>query len=349
MAKVDVAERTFWLSLADGDNYLDIGFLMSQINRKLYRQGMEYVVADIELLGDAQSVSGTYVTVERLPMTWTLCNAWSKAFYHWKEQQNDAMRDADAWDSLGAYNDFKVYMDDAHWNFANGKTLDERWLKSIAPLTVTQSSAELALIAAGAPPGQAKQEWDMSQFVIPNAEGVVGDTVECEMIMVGNDDTAAPERFRSAVLAYAESRARPPAQDPNVVSSAQGEGGLYSEMFDDGMTSDTVMDNIRYKNNTPPYLVTDSLFGSPSAQFEFYPGGGFESALGEHGGVMVEDFLVVRPGSTVSTATTGPFSVPCGLLKFETNLDEQDNALLKVTLAPGMYQGVMARPMQDVN
>jgi hypothetical protein len=174
--------------------------------------------------------------------------------------------------------------------------------------------------------------------------------------MLGPDAALAGDDTVGMIEAYAESRARPHAVDPNYVDAAFG--GIFGEMFDVGDDSGDIITNYQEANNQPPYLI-----GDEDAQ-EYYPGGSFQGKgfgfTHEMSGTMV-DVMSVNAGTTLNSKTIGGFTAPCGLLKFRlmatgVNTPGVPNAgdlpfgfWMKIVLAPGPMKGIMARPMQEVN
>ena len=92
-----------------GTHYLDISQICSLVNRKFLRQGMNWVVSNIELFSNGTS----QVAISKLPDTWTMANSWTKSFKLWKESQ-DQVLDIDGRDILGKYADFKMFFDSDH-------------------------------------------------------------------------------------------------------------------------------------------------------------------------------------------------------------------------------------------
>ena len=65
---------------------------------------------------------------------------------------------------------------------------------------------------------------------------------------------------------------------------------------------------------------------------------------------MTETVLFTRAGLGTQTHAGG-FTAPCGLLRVVVAGDEGEatDSILKITLMPGSYKGVMARGMREVN
>ena len=311
--KLKPAERSMEFIIEEaGIYYLDLANSLSRINRAAYRQGYDYAVERIELFSTSNtSTDSSSITIERLPAGWVTANAWVKAFKAWQKQQRDAMDDTGGESLLGKYNDFKIYMDSVHPEVA-------------VPFLTPNGFATLATAQITDPTAVA--DWDYSQFVLPQVDGI---TDEYFGHIVGPDTATS----KGLIHNYALSRSRPQAHDPNVVGIVGESTGLYGDMEDVGHDMDEIMDNVQYRNNTPPYIVGDR------SNFEWYPGGA------DDGGLTWVDTLLVRGGATLSTDATGGFTALCGLIKMVAD----GPAVIKVTMMPGLYKGVMARPLQEVN
>lgn len=345
--KMKSMERDFWFNLNDAGNssvsqttrFIDLGQVASLVNRVSLRQGMEYVVESIELHCNGKAQAFIY----RLPEHWSLLNAWEKSFHYWHEQQRDAMREAGLESTTARYNDYKIFMNSVHQSQGTAGNLLPAGYSTTAATT--------------------KYEWVESNMVVPNDGGVAGNTVEYNVHALG-DDTAGS---KGLIKAYAESRTRPQSVDPNIVDVDSG--GLFGEMIDVGEIQTEVVDNVQGANNEPPYLIAQA-----TAE-EFYPGGALQSGYGWNAAGFafdgqLEDILSVNAGYAVlpasrfgvSSDTMGGFVVPCGLLAInyyaegltDTNSQPFEDGyfpslLLRVTLAPGGYKGLLAQSMQEAN
>lgn len=318
-AKISPAEKEFLIEIpgAGINGYVDTAQILSVINRKAYRQGFQYVIQNIELISDA---TGT-LYVYRLPHTWVCANAWVKAFKNWKDQQRDAMRESGSESMEAKYNDFKVFLTMLH---AEAGIAANLW--PVGYLTEAQAVAV---------DPSAVYDWEAAEFIVPN-DGVPGVTGEYTGHMTGPDSAIVDSK--SLVVAYAQSRSRPTATDPNTVNPPT-DGGLYQDMEDVGDELPEVMENVRFGNNQPPYFVGDQ------SVFEFYPGG-----EEDHGSLAIEAILSSASSSYMGRTQAGSFLADCGLIwLWSQGFDGGTSTHLKITVAPGEYHGVMARPMQDVN
>ena len=343
--KLKSMERDFWFNLNEGGvgtlfgtAFIDLAQVGSLVNRVSLRQGMEYVVESIELHCNGKAQAAIY----RLPEDWSCLNAWEKTFHAWKDQQQEAAREAGLSSTEARYNDFKIHMNELHktTGFAN----------NLLPV-----GYDITLAATN-------YEWRASAVVVPNDGGVAGNTVEYHVHMLGEDAAS-----KGMVKAYGQSRSRPFAADPNVVDVPQG--GLFGEMIDVGEIQEDVITNLQDNNNNPPYVIANQT-GE-----EYYPCGENQAnqpwnTAGFTFNGQLEDILSVNAGYAVLPAsrfgvqsdTMGGFVAPCGLLAvdyYAEGLTDTPSGpfeegyfpslLLRVTLAPGGYKGLLAQSMQEAN
>ncbi len=88
MATVQPAQRTLLYLMSDGDQWIDIASDLSKVNRRAYRQGMQYAIGKVEFAfagkpGNADIISLAAMTAGD---TWVVHNAWKKAQAHWLQQ-----------------------------------------------------------------------------------------------------------------------------------------------------------------------------------------------------------------------------------------------------------------------
>ncbi len=320
--------------------FLDIAQVHNIVNRVFARQGRNYVVDSIEI--GVQPGGSFTAAVYRLPQHWPVYNAWEKTFRHWQDQREESAREAGLESTRARYSDFKVFMDQAH--AASGTSAN------LVPVGYATSFAVSA---------SESYEWNASQVVLPNAGGSAAPT-EVYLHMVGDDTGATPLLSTSCgmIKAYAESRSRPFATDPNIVN-VPADHTLYGAMEDVAEIMDDVITNYQEHNHVPPYVIDNDT------NDEFYPGGvnqGSTNAPSTWGeGLTLVDCLSTNANQNYNTDSLGPFVAPCGLLKisFEAANVDVTNPLnvgefglglwMKVKLAPGEYKGLMSQSMQEAN
>lgn len=322
-----IINTTIPARVTGGYAVLDIANCLSQQNRRNYRQGMEYAVDNIEIFGTDAAQEGQ-VRVYKFPNTWVVANSWVKAFKHWNDQGMDAARESGMQSTVARYRDFKIYYNQAHYD---GETA------GAVPVNELQPLGYLDVAGAQAIDPLAQMEWDYSIITVPNVGGNTGQAQDCPLGMLGDNGGV----FRSLIHNYALSRSRPHPEDPSTVTTnavGYSQGGLYAHMEDVGEDMVEILDNLTEHNNSPGYII-----GGTDSQEEFYPCG--QNNGSDQGHQM--DNLIVRLGPTIATDSTGPTTVLCGLLWFNQTTDYAIDVRVKVSA--GGYQGVAARPMQDVN
>jgi len=286
-----------------GEQYVDLAQSLSLVNRRFYRQGMNYAVENIKFY----ATGGGAINCFKVPTTWVADNATTKAFENWKEQRAEVLKESP---SLKArWSDFKIFLDSQHVALGMG-----------ANLVPAGTSTLLG-------------DWEASEFVVPitGGSGGLGNAQEVTMHVVG--DHVPPGPFNNAVTSasliksYADSRSVILAPDP-VQPPGYNTNMYIRESSHDEMSAD-IIQNVTNFNDNPPYDIND------------YPGGDtllpapqvFSAALLNN----------VGDASAYSTYNTGPFVAPLGLLRFNpVQFDPEVEIFMEITLAPGNYKGVLA-------
>lgn len=312
-----VAEKTLNFQFGPGaeastSGWIDIGQCLSSMNRKLFRQGMQYMVQEIKI--ESWSPDANQITVRRICDNWINTNAWTKALAEWNEQNLQAARETGTESTLAKWRDFKVYMNKDHCDSGVGNNL--------LPIGYELSDHPVGSV----------YQWAMSKFVVPNDANFAGATHEYDLYMNGETDIGVGQ---SLVLAYAESRSRPQPDDPNIVTV---EGGLYADMEDVGEDLDEIVGNFQRENTNPPYPLMENNI------FESYPGVTF--GIESNQGQIKEGSMQITDGIR---STMGGFVAPLGLLHVACANLTSGLVNVQVKIAPGNYQGVMAQSMKVAN
>jgi len=233
MTKIEPAVMTMTFQLPTGaaSSTIDLSQCASILNRRFYRQGLNWGVAGFKVVTQGATTGG--VTISKIPNTWVSGNSWEKGMRKWLEQQNDAVDDAGLQSGVARFRDFKIHLDGTH--------VDASFAANLIPIDLAGS-----VFAQG--------EWDSSRVVVPNQGGVAGNSQEYSLHMVGADDPA-PAQSKGLILAYQESRGVP--QSPDPVTPVGAESSLYVEMFDDGMNQEDIIDNAIDRNDNLPYPQLD--------------------------------------------------------------------------------------------
>jgi hypothetical protein len=113
--KIEPAVKTMLFSTptvaAGGSDefYIDLSQCASLMNRRFYRQGINWAVSSIKVL--TGSFSGS-VQVQKLPETWVMSNAWMKGFASWQRMNNEALEENES--VRPRFLDFKIFADAQH-------------------------------------------------------------------------------------------------------------------------------------------------------------------------------------------------------------------------------------------
>ena len=231
MKKIEPAVLTMQFNLTNsGDNSysqdtVDLSQCASALNRRFYRQGLNWAVAGFSVL----TTSTGNITIQKIPDSWSATNAWTKSMNAWITQQNENVEESGAESAVARFRDFKVYADDIH-----------------ALSTVANNLAPVDIAGNAVLSG----EWEYSQIVIPNF-GAPGINYEPYLHMVG-DDIGGVGGSKGLIKGYENSRAFPQSPDPVSPPLGSSENWLRS-MFDVGDNSDLVVQNATDKNDNLPY------------------------------------------------------------------------------------------------
>lgn len=231
MAKLQPAVKTITLgagTVSGGSTqirYVDLSQIASIVNRRFYRQGINWAVAGFKVTTSGSANSGSIIAL-KIQETWVTSGAWEKSMRHWLKQQNDAIREMGAESTVARFRDFKVFMDTNHVNAFKAAGNDLNLCNDI-------------------PPGYSVGEWQPSQVVIPN-DGAPGVTGEYYVKFYGGSDADA----KDMVGGYAFSRALPTSPDPETLAV---ETSWLNRMQDVGNNSDEIVDNATDTNDELPY------------------------------------------------------------------------------------------------
>lgn len=304
--------------------FIDLSQCASLINRRFYRQGLNWAVAGFKIV--ARNTTGTNpifarVGVHSLPHTWILSNAWEKAFRMFMKQQKEAMASAES--VRPKFLDFKIYMNNYHYEDRNGP-----WLP---------------VDSLGNTPNPAP--WEHSNIVIPEY-GAQGQAYEFKMTATGATDFTSGSV--SLIEGYAASRALPHNVEPNTPTDLDTDQNWFTAMFSDGTTQDQeVLLNLQSEQIRPPYPMEGD-----SVHFDTqYPGG-----ANNFQGLEIVDEAIISQG-TIGLPINQNFkggSFPCGLIELrinnfgtgagQANIDFD----FYVDLVPGSHRGYLAESMTEM-
>jgi len=306
--------------------YLDLSQIASVVNRRFYRQGINWAVAGFKFL-----TTGTgQIQISKLPSTWVLSNSWEKSFRSWQRMNNEALAEAES--ARPKFLDFKIYADADHHRlgFAN----------NLMPFSQSFPAPGSQFL-----PG----EWESSKLRIPDA---FMNTAERELVAVGsNYPGVSPITGLDAVSlieGYAASRGLPNIADPNTPSDADDANGVTPEnwmsaLFNQGteQTSDVLEDMITENNVSPYPFENGPVVGGGTFTDTMYPNGANQAT-----GLEVHDQDLVTATTIGGTTRMKGGSFPCGLIKIASSINGQIS--FQVDLVPGTHRGYLCEPMTEM-
>ncbi len=307
--------------------FIDLSQCASLLNRRFYRQGLNWAVASIKAVTSGDGVLYT----QKMPNTWTMSNAWHKAFAAWQKMNRDAVAEAES--VRPRFLDFKIYANERH--HAKG------FSTNLLPTNFYTDPAG-AVVLNPATEG----EWLASKFVVPDAPG--GSVNNFEVIATGGSYPGAGASTLNAVSlieGYASSRALPDVVDPNVPDDLADANGPTPEnwlgaLFNEGTSQvDQVLDDMRTENDQAPYpYENDGIHGDT-----MYPGGANQLR-----GLETHDVSFVTPTTIGGSTRIAGSNFPCGLMAFTWAPNGTSNIVFQVELVPGPHRGYLAMPMQEM-
>ncbi len=314
---------TMAFALPDGaaTSTIDLSQAASLMNRRFYRQGINWAVAGFKIISPAGATGS--LSVAQLPNTWVISNAWEKSFRTWTRMNNEALAESES--VRPKFLDYKIFADSTHHAAGSAANL----------LPVDFAGADYV-----------DGMWEYSKFIIPDTTQVSG-VREREVIAVGaNYPGVGPSGLDavSMIDGYAASRALPNIVDPNTPSDALSIDGAtpanwLTATFNDGtQQTDAVITDMVTENNQAPYPYEDDGVNPDT----MYPGGANQApTLQYHDSALVS-------GTTIGGITQlkgGNF--PCGLIRVASNIDAP-NTLFVVNLIPGNHRGYLCEPMTEM-
>lgn len=311
----------------NGTHYIDLSQCASIVNRRFYRQGINWAVAGIRV--NVQNTGPTAsITVSKLPNTWVLANAWVKAFNAWQKMNKEALAENES--VRPKFLDFKIYADAGHHTAG--------YVGNLLPWS---TGAQFA-------PG----EWESSKIHVPfatSAGGIPPNSVqELEMLAVGASfpgiSPATGANAVGLIEGYAASRALPNVVDPNVPGDNDDTDGTTPEnwmaaLFNDGTQQIAdVLTDMSLENNIAPYPFE----GDGTNTDTMYPNGGNQAP-----GMEIVDQSYVTATTVGGTTRLQGSNFPCGLIRLDVFGFNSDTEIF-VDLVPGSHRGYLCEPMGDM-
>ena len=328
MRKMEPAVKTLTFATPGSGasrSYIDLSQVASLVNRRFYRQGINWAVAGFKV----SSLKSGVVNLYKLPETWVMSNAWEKGFRTWQRMNNESLQESES--VRPRFLDFKIYADADHHVAGFGDNL--------LPVSSTGSMA-----TAG--------EWVPSKVHIPIGDGATPSaTFERELIAVGaNYPGAGASTFDAVSLieGYAASRGLPDVLDPNAPTDADDAAGntpsnWIAALSNEGTDrTEEVLEDMISENNIAPYP-----FENDGVHLDtMYPGGANQLT-----GLELHDIVNIYEASATNGIGTqrlkgGMF--PCGLLAIDWTPESAANLLIQIDLVPGYHRGYLCEPMTEM-
>lgn len=314
-----------------GTYYIDLSQVASLVNRRFYRQGVQWAVANFKL----KSLQSGSVQIGKLPNTWIMSNAWEKGFRTWQRLNDEASDESQS--IKPKFLDFKIYADATHHAAGVGANL----------IPVDYDGTEYTT-----------GTWDMSKMIIPKTDGT-GGVSQREIIAVGPNypgpAVGSGHNAVSLVDGYAASRGLPNVKDPNMPADAGSVDVVAAEnwmqaTFNEGTDQDhEVIEDLLLDNNIAPYPFENGDDGAGGVYTDtMYPGGANQAPTLEwHDTVEIYSASGIA-GAGVGTQNGKGGMFPCGLIRIDWTPEVSANLVLQVDLVPGPHRGYLCAPMTEM-
>jgi len=313
-----------------GTYYVDLSQIASIVNRRFYRQGINWALSGIKIRSAAGALG--VIAVSKLPNTWVMSNAWEKSMRTWTRMNREALAENES--VRPKFLDYKIYADAGHH--------EAGYAANLLPIDLN---------GVAATPG----EWIASKVSVPlvsPAGGFLpGETTERELIAVGANYTgvspATGFNAVSLIEGYAASRGLPNIADPNTPDDANDIGGGTPEnwltaIFNEGtdQKSDVISDMIS-ENDIAPYPFENDGVNLDT----MYPGGANQLAT-----LQPHDIENITGTTIGGTTRLKGGNFPCGLMRFDFLNEALDAQGLNIQLEfiPGSHRGYLCEPMTEM-
>ena len=315
--------------------FVDLSQCASLLNRRFYRQGINWAVAGFKIVNTTQQV-GAQVSIGKLPNTWILSNSWEKSFRTWTRMNNESTEESPS--VRPRFLDFKIYANRDHHSAGYGGNL--------LPFSTATSTVPVQVAAPG--------EWEPSKIVVPDTTSTTGGVNNFEIIAVGasyQGGGATGLNAVSMVEGYAASRGLPNVLDPNTPDDAADVNGTTPEnwmqaLFNEGTNQDDqVLADMITENNVAPYPFENGpIVGGGTYTDTQYPGGANQLPTLE-----LHDFELITASTIGGTTRMKGGNFPCGLIEVQTFGFEAGSAItLQINLIPGTHRGYLCEPMTEM-
>jgi hypothetical protein len=308
---VKKAIRHLYVSLPEGDSYIDIARCLSIVNRKLFPQGMVYGIQSCDFTFnpvDPNLVTSVRVTAQTAGDSWSVHNAHVKGHALWNEMNQLVLEDNPS--VSGKWADYKVFLDLNHRN---------------------ATVSEILLPKDGSLNAYLPGEWNYSTYTMPqhDVDPATGNPLPADItnVHILGGDLGTPGALSSIglVKAYQQSRATVFDNNPNVAAGFAD--SFFNKLTDSGSQEPELALEIEFQNDDSPYDLDN------------YPGGQTNGPM-----PIMTEFAAASVGSPVGTLNS--FVAQCGLIKFTASSEgTYPGVLLRIDVMPGSFQGVAAIPM----
>jgi hypothetical protein len=323
---------------ASGTHTIDLSQVASLVNRRFYRQGLNWAVSGFKVFTAQGQKAG--ITIQKLPNTWIMSNSWEKAFRTWTEMNNKALEENES--VKPRFHDFKIYADSTHHLAGEGQNL-----------------LPFNLDGAGTPVVALPGDWDYSTIHVPDTGATQGANVsniqrvvhEFDMIATGASYPGAGASGNDAVSlieGYAASRALPNVVDPNTPDDARAITGpepanWLSAIFNEGLIQDSeIIRDMQTQNEIAPYPFENDGTNLDT----MYPGGANQLP-----GLEIHDRVLVSTTTIGGQTYLKGGNFPCGLIRFSIGNDPTSISAglsIQIDLVPGNHRGYLCEPMTEM-
>jgi len=320
-------------------HYIDVSQCASILNRRFYRQGLNWGLAGVTAHTPGYNGSGpAYYTrpngtlsLSKLPNTWILSNAWEKGMRAWTRMNREALEETPS--VRPKFLDFKIFANSDHH------------LKGVAANLV--------------PAGYTLGEWIPSKYVVPNPDAV-GGVNNFEIIATGASypgGGASTLNAVSLIEGYASSRGLPNIVDPNTPDDAADAAGptpenWLSALFNDGTNQDDqVITDMITENNEAPYPFENDGTHTDT----MYPGG-----ANQYPGLELFGYSQITATTIGGTTRFSGTNLPCGLIEITNTTLVYDNPeysgnplsdkymIFELDFVPGSHRGYLCESMVEM-
>ncbi len=287
-------------------HYVDIAKLLSQANRKSYRQGMSYDVASVVFHDSASSE--TYIKCCTAPNTWALQAAWQVGFANWMQQQQaaiDTLHDGRA----GPWHDFKVYINNDMISDVDKPFLIDTEGRSF-------------------PTG----DWTYSKYLVPEEGSSSPDTASIGLMGAHVGAPFDGDMTYASLLEALENTINAPQENPDTLTHTTLWAALSPAASDMEVVRDVLAD-FEADNDLPPYSPT------------VIPGAG-TAGVGRPSNPWVVREASIQGGAHKMAAVGGfTVPCGLLVIETDHGVDDNTIGVT-LELMPGDYKGVSARPMR---